>query len=96
MPIGIPLVLANARLFYMKRIIGGMAIKKSITQGCMPVGPMLQSALVLVAVAVYAWFGINVAMNPALMNDPVYSVVMMVWGVSLVALAIVYAYRRMK
>ena len=73
-----------------------MAIKKSITRGCMPVGPMLQSALVLVAVAVYAWFGINVAMNPTLMNDPVYSVVMMVWGVSLVALAIVYAYRRMK
>ena len=62
--------------------------------GGVPAG--LQFLLMLVAVVTYAWFGINLLLNPSLMLDPVFATVIVVWGAFLVAVVAFYTLKRCK
>ncbi|MFC2174836.1 hypothetical protein ACFLQ2_03105 [archaeon] len=52
-----------------------------------------EAILVFVAVAVYAWFVVNMVLNPSLLLDPVFALVVGVCGFSLLFIACFYAYK---
>ncbi|MCK4327084.1 MAG: hypothetical protein KAW41_01265 [Candidatus Diapherotrites archaeon] len=54
----------------------------------------LQTLLLLVAAATYAWFGVNLLLNPALLLDRVFATVIVLWGVALVVVGGFYLYKR--
>ena len=54
----------------------------------------LQMLLLFLAVSVYAWFGVNMALNPSLMLDPVFAAVIVVWGGFLLVALGFYAFKK--